>query len=214
MSGTSDIMWRAIDTTLRYVTFTNRLYIGDEVGYREGVRPTTFVTNARRMTLETFHAESPDAVTIGAHTIDIPFTHTKVTADVGGGELLVGATSVGDVKMTTEGKFAFAPEMFFNPDAVPLTPFTKLDDVSFVYATMAVPSTVAGWRTADATFGLASLARENGAYKFAISAPFMRELGATVDLHAITFTFTKPPMTATQFTVETARRFWHAIKAL
>lgn len=214
LSGTSDIIWRSIDTSLRYVTFKNRLYIADEVGYRSSERATSFVTNARRLTLETFHAESPDEVTIGEQTVAISQTHTKVTADVGDGELLSGVTPAGDIKMTTEGKFALSADMFFDPDPVGLTPFTDLDQVSYVYATMAVPSAEGGWRTADATFDLSSLVVENGAYKFAISTPGLKELGTSVDLHAVEFTFIKPPMSVGGFSEEFARRWWRALKAL
>ncbi|MCR4311890.1 MAG: hypothetical protein NUV56_01265, partial [Candidatus Uhrbacteria bacterium] len=82
MSGTSDIIWRSIDTTLRYVTFKNRLYIGDDVGYLAEPRATAFVTNAHRVTLETFHAESPDEAVFGGKHFVIPETHTKVVVEV------------------------------------------------------------------------------------------------------------------------------------
>ena len=72
LSGTSDIIWRKIDTTLRYVTFKNRLYIGDDVGYLAEPRATSFVTNSSRTTVETFHAESPDELILEGTAYVIP----------------------------------------------------------------------------------------------------------------------------------------------
>lgn len=214
LSGTSDIMWRTIDTSLRYVTFKNTLYLGDDVGYRDGDIPHDFVSNADRLTVETFHAESPDEITLNSLAFVIPETHVRQVIDAPKLNFITGHVDAGDIKMTADGKFALAADMFFDPDPVPLTPFTDYDNVSYIYATVAAPTTERGWRTADTTFDLAPLALENGAYKFAISAPGLDELGTTIDIHAIEFTFTKPPISLAQAIYNEARLFWHALKDL
>lgn len=212
LSGTSDIIWREIDTTLRYVTFKNRLYIGDDVGYLAEPRATSFVTNSSRLTVETFHAESPDEIMLEGEAYAIPETHVRQVIETPDVSLVDGSVSVGDIKMTGDGKFALSSDMFFDPDPVSLTPFIDLDDVAYIYATTAVPSTEDGWRTADATFSLASLEKENGAYKFALSLPGLDELGTTIDVHAIELTFTKPAVSWGEALYNEARAFWRALR--
>ena len=41
LSGTSDIVWRSVATTQRYLVVKNRVYLGDEVGYQSRPRPVT-----------------------------------------------------------------------------------------------------------------------------------------------------------------------------
>ncbi|KKW30029.1 MAG: hypothetical protein UY72_C0025G0005 [Candidatus Uhrbacteria bacterium GW2011_GWD2_52_7] len=207
LSGTSDIIWRTIDTTLRYVTFKNRLYIGDDVGYLAEPRATTFVTNSSRITVETFHAESPDEVILEGTAYAIPETHVRQVIEMPDAPLVDGSVSAGDIKMTGDGKFALASDMFFDPDPVALT-------AAYIYANTAVPAWQDGWRVADATFSLASLATENGAYKFALSLPGLEELGSTVDVHAVTLTFTKPATSWGAALYSQARAFWHALTNL
>jgi hypothetical protein len=211
LSGTSDIFWRSFTTAQRYMTFKSKLYIGDDVGYLPAPRATSFVTNGERVVLETYHADSPQSVTLNGEVVAIPVRHEKVTHDISADGMVVGTTPAGDIKMVTEGKFALTASAFFEPDPVALTAFTNMDDVDYVYAAVAPVQTVNGWRKADTTFALSSLQQENGAYKFAISAPSLKELGTSVDVHAIELTFEKPAMTVQQTLHEIASRWYHAL---
>ena len=78
LKGTSDIFWRQIKTSQRYLTFVNKMYFGDEIGYLEKTRPVTFFTNAKRLTLETYHADATQRVQVGSQAILIPHSHEKV----------------------------------------------------------------------------------------------------------------------------------------
>lgn len=197
LSGTSDVMWRVLTTSQRYMAFKNRLYIGDDVGYLDGDRKTSFVTNSKSIAFETFHAESAHHITLGTSMIDIPKSHEVIRSTISDAGIVAGVTDAGDVKMTGEGKFAPSAQTFFDPDPRPLTTQTNLNDASirYVYADVA-PKMFhdSGWRTAGATFDLATLATEAGAYKFALSLPGFATDTQTIDMHRLTMTFHKAPM--------------------
>lgn len=173
LSGTSDIFWRRITTTQRYVTFVNQVYIADDVGYR-APRATAFVTTAKHLTVETLHADSPQAVVVGSATIPLPQSHEKVQYDVTDPGLVSSSTPVGDVRITGAGLFAFSRDTFFNPYPVRLTAYTNLDaeGVQYVLATYASPEERGnGVYRATATFDLAQIRQADRTVKFTLSAP-------------------------------------------
>lgn len=197
LSGTSDIMWRQFTTNQRYMAFKNRLYVGDDVGYLATDRQTSFVTNSKFIAFETFHADSAHRVTLGASTVDIPQSHVLTRATIPDNGTVIGLTDAGDIKMTGEGKFAPSTQAFFDPDPRPLTTQTNLDDptIRYVYANLPKPVVSAdGWRVASTTFDLASLVKEAGAYKFALSLPGLATDAQSVDVHRFAVTFRKNPI--------------------
>ncbi|MBI1908409.1 hypothetical protein HYS28_03260, partial [Candidatus Uhrbacteria bacterium] len=151
LSGTSDIFWRSIATTQRYATFMNRIYIGDDVGYLAAPRGTTFFTDAKHFTFETFHADSPQEVRIGRLTVPLPASHEKIQQSILDTGVISGSVPVGDIKITGEGLFAFAQSAFFNPYPARLTVHTDLAalGIDFILAEYAAPEAVdARWRRA------------------------------------------------------------------
>ncbi len=204
LSGTSDIIWRQFVTNQRYLTFKNRLFVADDVGYLATDRKTNFVTNSKIIAIETLHANPKHTVTIGLKTIPIPNGHWKVYHNVTEEGVVGGVTSSGDVKLTGEAKFALTKTSFFDPDARSLTVNTNIDDPSLQYILANVPPiklTADGWRTASAVFDLADLVKEFKAYKFAISLPGLAVDGESIDLHRVTIDFHKEPIS-----------WWSAIK--
>ena len=197
LSGTSDIMWRQLVTSQRYMAFKNRLYVGDDVGYLAVDRKTSFVTNSKSIAFETFHADSAHHVTLGASIVDIPQSHVLTRATIPDNGTVTGLTDAGDIKMTGEGKFAPSAQAFFDPDPRPLTTQTNLDDPTIRYVYANLPESIVndgGWRTASAVFDLADLAKEAGAYKFALSLPGLATDSHTIDVHRFTVTFRKDPI--------------------
>lgn len=210
MSGTSDIFWRRITTAQRYATFVNRVYIGDDVGYRAEPRATAFYTDAKHFTFETFHADSPEWVRIGRLTVPLPTSHDKVQQSILDVGVVEGMAPVGDVKITGEGLFAFSLGSFFNPYPARLTVHTDLASlgIDFILANYAPPQEdEEGWSTASASFDAASLAKQNGAVTFILSAPAIAEEGAVVDIRDISVTFTRDPLTLRRV----AAAAWHAL---
>ena len=215
LSGTSDIIWRKFVTSQRYMSFKNRLFIADDVGYLPTDRQTNFVTNSKSVVLETLHADPAHSVVIGDQTIAIPESHAKEYVSVTDGGVVSGRTSSGDVKMTGEGKFAFSKGSFFDPDPLALTVNTNFNDSSLQYVLANVPPvkiTDDGWRTASASFDLVKLEKEFGAYKFAIGLPGLAVDGESVDLHRVTVTFQKAPISLFTAAKNELRRWRNAVR--
>lgn len=199
MSGTSDIFWRRITTPQRYVTFVNQVYIADDVGYR-AARATAFVTTAKHLTVETLHADSPQAVTVGSATISLPQSHEKVQYDITDPGLVAASTPTGDVRITGAGLFAFSRETFFNPYPVRLTAYTNLDaeGVNYVLATYTPPEVVAdGVYYATASFDLAQVRQADDTVKFTLSAPGIADTDG-IRIRSVRLDFHKPSMSFSQ----------------
>lgn len=215
LSGTSDIVWRQFVTSQRYMAFKNRLFIADDVGYLQSDRRTKFVTNSTSVVFETLHADSARSVVLDGASIEIPAPYTKVRATIDSGDIAEGMTDAGDVKMTGEGKFALSRAAFFDPDPRALTATTDIENDSIKFVVANLPSilkTADGWRTASATFALSSLVTESGAYKFALSLPGQGIDGEVVDVHKISVTFHKDPISLWRAIWEEARLWKHALE--
>lgn len=193
LSSTSDVIWRSISTSQRYLVIKNRVFIGDDVGQLAVPKATSLFANAQRVTLETQHREGLQTVTIGDRSLVIDQVGAKYAAltPAGINEL---KSPVGDIKITGEGKYALSEASFFDPDPVPVTAFTDVEatGVQHVLANLAPIKFVGGWRVASADYDIDSLATENGAYKFALSAPGVHDSLGQVTVHAVTVTFEKP----------------------
>lgn len=212
LSGTSDIIWRSIATSQRYLIVKNRVFIGDDVGQLPMPKATTLFTNAERVTFETQHQEGLQTIEFGDDVVVIDQVGTKYAAQTQAAEVVELMSPVGDVKLTGEGKYAFSKASFFDPDPMAVTAYTDFDhsQAKFVLANLAPISFSHGWRVADATFVIDELAQENGAYKFSLSAPGVKDNLGQVSIHAVTVTFEKPPVTIR----ELKRELRHLIKLL
>lgn len=193
LSGTSDGIWRSFTTTQRYLVVKNRVFIADDVGYLPYPRATSLTTNAQRITLETQHREGLQTVTAAQEQIVVDQVGPKYTRDLPGSGVYELHSPVGDIKVTGDGKYAFSRQAFFDPDPTTLTAFTELEasELDYVLANLAPVAFVQGWREASASFSTSSLAMENGAYKFALSAPGIHDNLGQVKIHALTAHFAK-----------------------
>jgi len=197
LSGTSDMFWRSISTKQKYMTFVSKIYIADDVGYLELPRATPFYTDAKHLAFETTHADSVQSMRIGSDWIGISESHEKYTHTIEEAGLIYGYSSLGDVKITGDGKFAFQSDMFFNPDAVSLNAYSDIDSlgIDYILTTYNEPDQSEDWSTASVKFEIGPLASSENKIKFTISTPGLVEFGSTVDIHSITVRFLKAPMT-------------------
>lgn len=196
LSGTSDLFWRSFTTKQKYMTFVGKIYIADDVGYLPSPRATAFYTDAKHLTLETTHADSLQSVRMGSEWIGVSQTHTKYQHTVEDRGVVYGYSSLGDMKITGDGKFAFRSDIFFDPDAVTLNAYSDFDalGIDYILTTYDEPEELGLWKTASATFDLDGLAKIDDTVKFTISTPGLQDFGASVDIHSITVRFLKDPM--------------------
>ncbi|MFA6017620.1 MAG: hypothetical protein WCT28_03090 [Patescibacteria group bacterium] len=215
LSGTSDIVWRQFVIGQRYMAFKNRLFLADDEGYLLNDRQTKFVTNSTSVVFETLHANSAQSISFDGTDVEIPAPYTKVRTVSDASGIVEGVTDAGDVKMIGEGKFALSRTAFFDPDPRALTATTDIDSESIEFVVANLPSiskTGDGWRTASATFALSDLVTESGAYKFALSLPGQGIDGEVVDVHKISVTFHKDPISLWRAVWEEARLWKHALE--
>lgn len=203
LSGTSDIFWRKIVTSQRYVTFTSKIYTADQVGYLDAPMPVEFFTNAKNLVLETTHSESTQTVEFGSDSVHIEKTHEKVPFEILQRGIVRGFIPFGDMKITGDGKFAFSERSFFNPDPVKLTAFSDLDalGVDYILTSYIAPDDSAGVLTNQTTFNLSEISNDSTA-KFIVSVPRINEINSTVDIHKITLKFKKKPLSRSGFLKE------------
>lgn len=201
LSGTSDIFWRRIDTSLRYVTFVNQIYIGDDVGHLNQPRSTSFFTNAKHFVFETSHADAAQTVKIGTLATEIPFSHEKVRVDIAEPGVLPGSSPLGDIRIAGDGKFAFSEDAFFDPDPVRLSVLTNLDalHVDYIIATYTPPEEEGNWKKQTVRFNTNEMRIVDGSTTFALSAPLIAENKYLADIHAINVRFINDRMTFSDF---------------
>ncbi len=189
MSSSRDIFWRTITTTQQKMVFLNNLFLGDEVGYKSVPGSVGFWTEAKHLTFATRHVDGLQGIVAGASSfmliIDEPYK--QFALDVNESGVVPISAERGDLEVTADGHVAFSRDMYFNPDPVRLAYNTDLDrlGVNYVYAGYASPEKRGDWYVARAAFDAASLVRDKGAWKFVVSAPGIRELGASVRIGRI-----------------------------
>ena len=197
LSGTSDMFWRSLSTTQQYMAFVGKVYIADDVGYLSSPRATAFYTDAKHLTFETTHADSVQSVRVGSDWVGVSESHEKYTHTIEDSGLVYGYSSVGDLKIIGDGKFAFSSDMYFNPDAVSLSAYSDIDSlgIDYILTTYSQPNQGEAWSTASAIFDVDVLEKFDNSTKFTISTPGLVDFGGAVDIHSITVRFLKEPMT-------------------
>lgn len=196
--GTSDIFWRRIQTNTRFFVFRNRLYIGDTVGHLQESVPTHFYTDGKRLSFETFHADSADRIMIGQKTIPIHTNHELVSAFIDERGVLGASVLRGDIRITGTALFAFDQDAFFQPFATPVDAYTNLDALKedYVLATYSVPLTEGDWRKATATFDIPELYQHDRSLKFVFSIPRREDVDAEIRIRSVEVRFKKEPVTS------------------
>lgn len=204
LSGTSDIFWRELRSTQKYMTFIDRVYLGDMVGYLDDPQSVNVYTNAKNLVFETAHVEGIQTVNVTGQPVEIYTSHEKIDFEVPTSGVAEVYIPVGDLKVSGAGKYAFSREAFFEPDPAKLSWNTDLDrlGVDYILANYTAPEEHDEWlvnpQNGSTEFRLADIAQEDAYAKFIVSVPGIEE-GGWIDIHKITLTFKKDPMTFWEF---------------
>jgi len=199
--GTSDIFWRNLTSTQQYMTFNSRVYLGDDVGYLPKPRATTFYTDAKHLTLETFHADALQTLQFGRQTVPVIHTHEKQRVTVVSAGVVEAVSPIGDIRVTGDGNVAFFADAFFAPNPVHLSTQTDLDllGVQYVLTRYQPPVQEGAWLVAKNTFDVSAITDTRGHAKFALSLPLVKASQSEIRVHAIRLRFTKEPLDASGF---------------
>lgn len=191
-----DVFIRSIETTQQKLVFLNGVYLGDETGYRDTFSPVLFWTEAKRLSMQTRHAESVQTVSIGSQSLLIPAPYQLVTQSVKDSGLVPVRVTKGDVEVIADAPIAFSPSQYFRPDPVRLLPHTDLDQlhVNYVLAKYTPPTEKDGWLTATVHLNAQALLLHKGSWKFTFSTPNIIEEKASVDVKEIDLVMKRSPL--------------------
>lgn len=193
-----DIFFREITTSQQKLTFTNQLFLGDEVGYLPSPRAVSFVTEAKNISLETQHAEGVQVVSAAGVSIFIEEPFVQERHNVRAPGLADVMVPKGDLLIRGAGHYAFSRDMYFNPDPVRLEWNTDLDalGINYVIANYSEPEVIDEFVSAKVSFDIADLPRVKGAWKFVISIPGIYEHDGLIELSEITSLLHRAPISS------------------
>lgn len=191
-----DIFVRVIETTQQKIVFLNGVYLADEDGFRPSFSPVTFWTEAKRLSMQTRHAQSVQTVKVGSGTLDIPAPYTFTTTTVKDAGLIPVVVSKGDLEVITDAPIAFAPSQYFRPDPVRLLAHTDLDalKINYIFAKYTPPIVRDGWSVATVQLDAKNLLFDNGSWKFTFSTPEIAEFKSSVDVKSIDLVMKRSPI--------------------
>lgn len=195
MQGSRDVFWRTITTPQQKMVFLNGLFLADEVGYKPSPRSVSFWTEAKHLSFSTRHAEGVQTVRSGAQSVTVAEPYARYDLDVESDGVAMVSAELGDLEIVADGHVAFSPDAYFDPDPVRLAYNTDLDrlGVNYVLAKYESPERVGDWYVARATFDTSKLVLADGAWKFAVSAPGVKELGASLTVGRIDMDWLRSP---------------------
>lgn len=187
LDTTRDVFFRRITTPQQKIVFLNTIFIGDEVGYAEPWKGATLYTQAKRVRFQTRHAQGVQTLTAGDQVLDIAQPYEWYTLTLVDDGLASITVPIGDVEIVTEGKFAFSPSQYFNPDPVSLNAYTQIErlGVDYVLARYQSPRQEGDWLIATVPFVAWDLYEEDRTWKFSFSTPLIDELDAELLIHRI-----------------------------
>lgn len=197
----ADVFIRRILTRQRKLVFQDSLYLGDHVGYSDSTPPITVFTDGKRVVARTAHAESVQALAVAGKRVAIEQPNVRYVQQTPGGGLAAIASPKRDVRLDTDGLFAFSKDEYFDPLPLRTEWYTTPQDldargVDFILAAYEPPRTVGGLEVATVTFDARMLAKtKDGAYRFAIGAPGIAETRHSLKLASLTFSLRRQPVT-------------------
>lgn len=199
-----DVFVSRIDSAQHLLVFRKSLYLADHAEYRSvlGDRDfgtSTIVMDGTKLDAYTSHAAGRQILRVGQRFLDL--------ADVGrsvGLSNLTGLTQItvpqNDVKLDSDGYFAFSEAQYFDPhfsNITELTEVSNLDGFDYLIADYPQPVQQGAWLQAVTTLKATDLyfnPRKSG-YEFGIFLPRLGEEHRTLRIRSVKIEFSRPPIT-------------------
>lgn len=199
-TSSGDIFIRRLTTRQDKFVFLKRLYLGDHVGYSDQITPVTVLVGGRMIVARTAHDEGLQTLLVDGHDLVIRELNTRYFYRLGESQEPFSVTSARrDILIETDSVIALEPDDFFNPLPLELDWYLTAADlavegVDFIITDYESPSMADQWTVAEATFEVSQLATtENGAFRFAISAPGIGLTQNDLRLGSLTFVLYRQP---------------------
>jgi len=196
-----DVFIRKITTSQGKLAFAGRIYLGDIVGYSDIHKPVAVYTDGSLLTAVTAHPDSQQTIKAGDGLLKISEPHVRYSRTLPGNRLVAVMSPLGDVMMEADGAFSLTKGEFFDPLPYGLswTSTTKeLNErgVDYIIADYEPLQVGQPTRTARVEFETARLAlTDDGAYRFAISAPGIEYYSGQLRIRSVTFTMRRRAVT-------------------
>lgn len=180
--------------------FVGSLYLGDHVGFSDRTDPAHVVVSGSSLVARTAHIEGLQELTVGDSTMELVEPHAKHYVWLDSFRATAPVVSPKrDVLLETDGVFALHSDDLFSPLPAEIDWHTTADDlnragIDFLLADYETPETDGVKTVATATFDVANLATtEDGAYRFALSAPGIGYTQKDLRIESVSFTLRRPP---------------------
>jgi hypothetical protein len=192
-----DFFIRSMSTDAKHWVIGPRLYIGDTVGYAGQSGPAAVWTNSLHMSVDTFHNEGLQKVSLGSSVINVDKTHVVFplsrTADESQG-LREVKTEKGSVRLLGDGFFALDRDAAFFPRPRRLTP--EADPAAEGIVAILTPYIPAqdlgdGWWRVQASWNIADT---TDALKFSLGLPGIVTRNGAFDIRRMTIEYRRPPL--------------------
>lgn len=195
-----DVFIRRLMFRQSKAVFLGSLYLGDHVGYSDRTDPARVIVSGSSLVARTAHTEGLQTLTVGDRPLELVEPHAKRYAWLDSFRATVPVISPSrDVLLETDGVFALDPDDFFNPLPAEIDWHTTAADldaagIKYLLADYETPMRDGAKTVATATFRVDNLATtEDGAYRFAISAPGIGYTQKDLRIESVTFTLRRPP---------------------
>jgi hypothetical protein len=212
-----DFFIRSISTDAKHWVIGPRLYIGDTSGFAGAGLPASIWSNSLHVSVDTFHDDSLQTVSLGSATVTIAATHVSYplarAPDEGQG-LREVKIQKGSVRMLGDGFFALDRDAAFFPRPRRLTPEADPAAEGIVAVlTPYIPATDLGdgWWHVEASWNIASA---TDALKFSLGLPGIVTRNGAFDIRRMTLTYRRPPIGFSELLSQLRRELsaaWHRL---
>lgn len=190
-----DMFIRSITTRSKKFVIANDVFLGDEAGYKDRVRPATLWTTGRVLYASTLHADGAQELTIGRELLRISEDHVEYVKRITGTVPTKLYSPHGDLLIHTAGVFAFSADALFTPEPIRMSWNIDLEaeGINYILANYETPQQVGDWKVARTTFDLSKMVWDGNAVPFVISAPGIAASQNEVRISNIAVRFERAP---------------------
>jgi len=192
LNASRDIFFRKVQTTQNKLVFLNMVYIGDEIGYRETTKTTSFWTASQRLQMQTRHAEGVQDVKINNKVSSVSQPYEMFTFQVDTGLKMVEIPK-GDIEVFVDSPIAFSTSQYFAPDTIAIRAYTEIENsgIEYIFTTYVSPRQEGEWLVQTVEFDSEPLILEKDSWKFTFSTPLIEALGGKVIVKEINMKWIK-----------------------
>ena len=169
VKASDDIITKEIRTRQNKLAFINRLWI-----YENGKKNFVVYTDVQNLKAQTINPGSLQKIKVGEKFFDIKETYKQFGVLLEGGESEIKIAK-SDIMIAGNGVFSFDKPAMINPRIKKVESNFSVESVDYILAEYVGPRKDNDWKIVEVEIDLSGAYREEGEYKFIISAPDLSE---------------------------------------